>query len=100
MGRVDGIVLEPDGSGALRVVAIEIGSSTLARRVAPFLGRWAAGLERALGIDAGRPLRIPFGSVIDVADHVRVDVAVGDTAGVVVERALRDVFRWIPRASK
>ena len=99
MGRVDGLVIEAGGA-APRVAAIEIGSSTLARRVARFLGRWAAGLERALGIDAGRPLRIPFGAVLDVADHVRVDVAVGDTPGSVVEHALRDVLGSLPRGSK
>jgi sporulation protein YlmC with PRC-barrel domain len=99
MGRVDGIVIDAGGA-APRVAAIEIGSSTLARRVARFLGRWAAGLERALGIDGGRPLRIPFSAVLDVADHVRVDVAVGDTPGAVVEHALRDVFGSLPRGSK
>jgi hypothetical protein len=99
MGRVDGIVVAAGGA-APRVAAIEIGSSTLARRVARFLGRWAAGLERALGIDAGRPMRIPFGAVLDIADHVRVDVAVGDTPGAVVEHALRDVFGSLPRGSK
>ena len=99
MGRVDGVVIEIAGSAA-RVAAIEIGSSTLARRVAGFLGRWASGLERALGIDAGRPLRIPFSAVLDVTHHVRVDVAVGDTAGAVVEHALRDVFGSLPRGSK
>lgn len=99
MGRVDGVVLET-ADGVPRVAAIEIGSATLARRVASFLGRWASGLERALGIDAGRPLRIPFSAVLDVRDHVRVDVAVGDTPGAVVEHALRDVFGSIPRGSR
>jgi hypothetical protein len=95
MGRVDGVIVERGGA----VAAIEIGSSTLARRVASFLGRCAAGLERALGIDAGRPLRIPLSAVLDVADHVRVDVAVGETAGAVVDHALRDVFGSLPGGS-
>ena len=99
MGRVDGVVIETDG-GVPRVVAVEIGAATLARRVASFLGRWASGLERALGIDAGRPLRIPFAAVLDVGHHVRVDVAVGDTPGAVVEHALRDVFSSMPRGSR
>lgn len=99
MGRVDGLVIETGGA-VPRLAAIEIGSSTLARRVATFLGRWAAGAERALGIDAGRPLRIPFSAVIDITDHVRVDVAVGETPGAVVEHALRNIVSSIPRGSK
>ena len=99
MGRVDGIIIEGGGGTPPRLAAIEIGSSTLARRVSPFLGRCASGLERALGIDAGRPLRIPFSAVLDIADHVRIDIAVGDTPGAVVEHALRDLFGSIPRGS-
>ena len=99
MGRVDGVVIET-GGGVARVVAIEIGAATLARRVASFLGRWASGCERALGIDVGRPLRIPFSAVLDISDHIRVDVAVGETAGAVVEHALRNVFSSIPRGSR
>ena len=94
MGRVDGIIIEGGGGTPPR-----LGSSTLARRVSPFLGRCASGLERALGIDAGRPLRIPFSAVLDIADHVRIDIAVGDTPGAVVEHALRDLFGSIPRGS-
>ena len=59
MGRVDGVVLEIGGGGAPRVAAIEIGAEVLFRRVRPFFGRWAAGVERALGIERGRPMRIP-----------------------------------------
>jgi hypothetical protein len=99
MGRVDGVILEIGGDEAPRVAAIAIGSSVLARRVRPFLGRWAAGLERALGIDEGRPLRIPFAAVLDVTNHVRVDVAVGETPGAVVEHALRNVWSALPGGS-
>ena len=99
MGRVDGVLLEARGAAPLRVAAIEIGSATLFGRVAPFLGRWAAGLERALGVDAGRPIRIPFDDVLSVAEHVRVDLAAGETAAVAVERRLRRVIGSIPGAS-
>jgi len=99
MGRVDGVVLQLDGRGAPRVAAIAIGSSVLARRVAPFLGRWAAGLERALGIDEGRPLRIPFAEVLAITDHIRVDVAVGETPASAVEHRLRNVVSSIPGGS-
>ena len=96
MGRVDGVILETRGAQAPRVAASEIGSASLFRRVRPFLGRWAAGLERALGIDAGRPIRIPFDAILGITDFVRVDAAVGDTPAAVVERALRDRVKSIP----
>ena len=99
MGRVDGIILDVGGGEAPRVAAIAIGSSPLARRVRPFLGRWAAGLERALGIDEGRPLRVPFAAVLDTEDHVRVDVAAGETPAVVVEHALRNIWSSLPGGS-
>ena len=99
MGRVDGVILEAEGGEAPRVAAIAIGSSVLARRVAPFLGRWAAGLERALGVDAGRPLRIPFAAILDIGDHVRVDVTVGETAGATVDHALRNLWSSLPGGS-
>lgn len=98
LGRVDGIVLDA-AAGGPRVAAIAIGASVLARRVRPFLGRWASGLERALGIDEGRPIRIPFASILSVEPHVRVDVAVGETAAAALEHELRRIFSAIPGAS-
>jgi sporulation protein YlmC with PRC-barrel domain len=99
MGRVDGVVIAAGGAAAPRVTAIEIGPSVLFRRIHPAAGRWMAGLERALGLDTGRPLRIPFEAIIDIGDHVRVDLAVGETAASALEHRLRDVFKWIPGGS-
>jgi sporulation protein YlmC with PRC-barrel domain len=99
MGRVDGIIVEAGGAESPRIAAIEIGISVAARRVRPFLGRWAAGFERALGVDEGRPLRVPFESIIDINDHVRVDVAANDTTATTVERRLRNAVRSIPGTS-
>jgi sporulation protein YlmC with PRC-barrel domain len=99
MGRVDGIILEDGGSGPRRLAAIELGPSTAFRRVRPIFGRWMSGLERALGIDEGRPLRIPFAQILDVADHVKVDVAAGETAAMTLERRLRAIVRAIPGGS-
>ena len=73
MGRVDGIVLEVGDGAARRVVAIEIGAPVLFRRVSPRLGRVAAGIERALGVDRGGPIRIPFDAILDIDGHIRVD---------------------------
>jgi len=63
MGRVDRLVLELRDDAPPRVTAIELGPAVLADRVRPIFGRWMRGLEVALGIDQGRPLRIPFGDM-------------------------------------
>ena len=99
MGRVDGVVLVRGGPGAPRVAAIEIGASVLFGRVRPFLGRCAAGVERALGIERGRPMRIPFEAILDVNDHVRVDLAFGETPAAALEHRLRNIASSIPGGS-
>jgi sporulation protein YlmC with PRC-barrel domain len=92
MGRVDGIVLSIRAGAAPRVDAIEVGPRILAGRLRPALGRLVAGLEHALGVDAGRPLRIPFAGILQMEDHVKVDLAFGETSAATVEQRLR---RWI-----
>ena len=92
LGRVDAIVLTVADSSPPRVESIEIGPRVLAERVRPMLGRLVAGLEHAFGIDAGRPLRIPFTDILEVHDHVKVDLAFGETAAATIEQRLR---RWI-----
>jgi sporulation protein YlmC with PRC-barrel domain len=72
MGRVDGVLLDAGDGGVRHVVAIEIGAAVLFRRVGPWLGRWASGVERALGIE-GRPIRVPFDAILDIGAHIRVD---------------------------
>ena len=94
MGRVDGIVLSSDAGAALRVVAIEVGPSVLARRISRALGRVVEGLEHALGIDAGRPLRIPMSDVLSIGEVVTVNLAFGETSAANVEERLR---RWVRR---
>jgi sporulation protein YlmC with PRC-barrel domain len=93
IGRVDRVLLEVV-PGRARVVAIEIGPSVLASRLSPTLGRWISGLERALGWDRGRPLRIPVQDVIAIEPHIRVARSFADTPAAVVETSLR---RWLPR---
>ncbi len=92
VGRVDGMVLHAVDGQPPRLAAIEIGPSVLGHRIHPLLGRCVAGLEHALGIDEGRPLRIPFRTVLDVNNHVKVDLAVGETSAATLEKRLR---RWV-----
>src|SRR5436853_178616 len=78
MGRVDAVVIDAPEGVQPRVIAIEIGVSVLAYRVHPLLGRWASAFRYACGYD-GRPFRILFRDVSDVDDHVRVNLAFGET---------------------
>lgn len=92
MGRVDGVVLAVREGSAPRVAALEIGPAVVASRIGPALGRWVAALEHAFGVDAGRPLRIEFAKVLGIHDHVKVDLAFGETAAAAIEQRLR---RWV-----
>ena len=92
MGRVDGLVLHATNGRPPRVSAIEVGPAVLGHRLLPLLGRCVSGIEHALGIDRGRPLRIPFRSVLDITDQVKVDLAFGETSAATVELRLR---RWV-----
>ena len=92
MGRVDGISLECRAGKPPRVTALLVGPSALGHRLSPRLGRWVGAIEHAFGIDEGRPARISFQQVLDIARAVKVDLAMSDTALGVVEQKLR---RWI-----
>jgi sporulation protein YlmC with PRC-barrel domain len=94
MGRVDDIVLEIGDDGPPRVAALEVGPAVLAYRILPALGRIAAGIEHAFGVDEGRPFRIEMGQILGVNDAVKVDAAVGETPVNLVEQRLR---RWVAR---
>jgi sporulation protein YlmC with PRC-barrel domain len=96
VGRVDRVVLALDGDRQPRVAALEVGPSALAARLHPMLGAWIRGLELALGIDRGRPMRVPIDDVLAVADHVKIDAAVGETPASALERRLRRWVRAVP----
>jgi len=99
MGRVDRLVLELRDDAPPRVTAIELGPAVLADRVRPIFGRWMRGLEVALGIDQGRPLRIPFADILGTDVHVKVDAAAGETPASTVEKRLRGWIGRIPGAT-
>jgi hypothetical protein len=46
-------------------------------------------LELAFGIGEGRPTRNRCDQIIDITDHVKVDVAIGETSAGSLERRLR-----------
>jgi sporulation protein YlmC with PRC-barrel domain len=89
MGRVDGIVLALGDGQPPRLEAILIGPIALGYRLHPTVGRLVTALERRLGLDAGRPVRVEFGDIETVQHKVRIALAIGETAAEAVERRLR-----------
>jgi hypothetical protein len=92
MGRVDTLVLTLRDGEQPRVVALEIGPAVVAHRLGETLGRWAAALEHAFGVDAGRPLRVRISQILGIHEHVKLDLAFGETPAATVEQRLR---RWV-----
>ncbi len=99
MGRVDSIVIQLRPDAPPRVTAIELGPAVLAYRVQPFFGRAMSALEHLLRIDEGRPLRIPFGDILGINVHVKVDRAVGETVAATLDGRLRRWISGIPGSS-
>ena len=89
MGRVDGIVLALGDGQPPRLEAILIGPIALGYRLHPTVGRLVTGLERRLGLDAGRPVRVEFGDIETVEHKVRIRLAIGETTAEAVEQRLR-----------
>jgi len=99
MGRADSIIIALRPKRQPQVTAIEIGPAVLAYRVQPIFGRLMSALEHALGIDEGRPLRIPFGDVLGISTHVKVDRAYGETVAAALEQRLRAWVGSLPGSS-
>lgn len=95
MGRVDGIELTVKNGHPPHLASILIGPSVLAWRIHPALGRWVVALEHALGVSRGRPVHIDFGT-IEIANHIKTDVTVSQTAANAVEQRVRAWVRLIP----
>ena len=89
LGKVDGAVLELRDDGPPRLVYLEAGATTLARR----LGRWPGRLARNLAQRWGGPhteaYRIPWTRVRKVGIDIGVDVQREETRVDVLEDWLR-----------
>jgi hypothetical protein len=72
-----------------RLDAILIGPIALGFRLHPTIGRLVSALERRLGLDADRPVRVEFGDIETVERKNRIRLAVGETAAEAVEQRLR-----------
>jgi hypothetical protein len=97
MGMVDGLVLElGDGSAPPRVSHIEFGGVTLARRMYSPFNRWLSAVARRWGGTRGKPVRIPWEKVKEVALDVEVDVDADTTPAFHWEHRLGAIVRRIP----
>ena len=99
IGRVDSVILEYRDDGSAQISAIEIGFISFAQRLHPFLGRCARAIETILGVERGRPVRIPFAKVISFEKDVKVDLAATDTPVSALEQKARAIVSSIPGAS-
>lgn len=100
MGRVDGLVLALAPDGPPRVIAIEIGAATLARRLPRWLGKMVEALARRFGARGGAPYRIEWERVARLG-HREIEIAIDAprSGALATERWLRDhVVGRIPGA--
>ena len=101
IGKVDGVVLELREGGPPRVVCLEAGAPTLARRLGPRIGHWISRLAHRWGGAHPESYRIPWTKVREVTLDVRVDVEAGETRLNVVEDWLRTrVVEHLPGGRK
>jgi sporulation protein YlmC with PRC-barrel domain len=96
MGRADSVILDVRAGHAPRVLAIEIGPGALADRLHAGLGRWVRAMETRLGIDRGRPARIPIDAISFDAGRLRADLALRETGAGALEQRLRLLMRRVP----
>ncbi|MER8513432.1 MULTISPECIES: hypothetical protein [unclassified Mesorhizobium] len=100
IGKVDGVVAELRRGKPPRIVAIELGSITLARRLGARPGEWMAQLAtRVGGKRHAEPHRIAWKKVQDNGLDIECDIEVGETSIFAWQDWLRDhVIGRIPGA--
>jgi hypothetical protein len=72
MGRVDGVIASSVEGRPLRLVALELGAATLARRIHPRLAPWTRALARRFSPSRGRVCRIPLAAVRTFGKRLRL----------------------------
>ncbi|MEH1839436.1 MAG: hypothetical protein V7L20_11835 [Nostoc sp.] len=90
MGKVDGIVMELRDGEPPRLAYIEVGVTTLAKRLNPRLASLIAAIASKWGVKQSEPFRIPWSKVRDVGIDVEVDVEAEATPALGYEKWLRD----------
>ena len=91
IGKVDGIVMELRPGKPPRITFVEIGATTLARRLGPRVGRLVSWLaERLGGEGSGTPYRISLDKARDIGVDIEFDIDVRDTTIFDWQNWLRD----------
>jgi hypothetical protein len=99
IGRIDGIVVRFEDQRQPRIVAVEVGSVTLARRMSARIGRWIERLSRRWGKMRPNPYRIDWFGLTPSGPNYRVDIDAGGIPTLVWEDWLRKhVISRIPGA--
>ena len=99
LGRVDSIIFEWRDDGPPIVAGIEIGLVTIARRLHPLLGRCARALEVVAGVDADRPVRVPFSKILGLEPDIKLDLTSSEINTLAFEERARAIVSSIPGAS-
>ncbi|MCA0015725.1 hypothetical protein LB561_30350 [Mesorhizobium sp. B292B1B] len=100
IGKIDGLVAELRRGNPPRIVAVELGSVTLARRLGERPGRWMTRLAAAWGGKRrGKPHRIAWTKVQDIGVDIQFDIDVRETSIFAWQDWLRDhIIGRIPGA--
>jgi len=80
MGKVDSILAELQSDKPPRITGIEIGSIAMARRLGPWIERWASRIAAKLGgVRHSRPHHFPWSDIKDVGLDIEMKVDVRET---------------------
>jgi hypothetical protein len=89
IGRVDGIIVELRPGAAPRIVAIEVGAVTLARRISRKLAAWIERARERWSPARGRSYRIPISALRELGVDVTIDLDAREAPSYAWESWLR-----------
>lgn len=90
MGRVDGIGMTWDPDAPPRVAYLEMGGTTLARRLPPPLRSAMLWLAQKLSTRAREPYRVPVERIVHIGRHIEVDLDATRSPAGASEHWVRD----------
>jgi hypothetical protein len=97
LGKVDGIVVELRDGLPPRLLRIEVGPSTVARRIHPRFGASVAARLRRWNTIRSEPSSIPWGAIQEIGINVKLDRDGAMTTTLAWEKWLSDhIIRRIP----
>jgi hypothetical protein len=97
IGKVDGIVVELRDGLPPRLLRIEVGPSTVARRMHPRFGAWVAARLHRWDKIRTEPITIPWVAIQEIGINVKLDRDAAMTTTMAWENWLSDhIIRRIP----